>query len=265
MSARVLFVDDETRVLDGLRRTLFAQRVDWKCDFANDGIAALQLIDRTPYDAVVADMNMAPMDGTELLCQVRDRRPATLRFVLSGHIGTEMAVRALSVAQQLLSKPCDTRALVDAIESGVAVQRRLSDPLIRTMIGRLKALPAAPRVYSQITAALLHPLCDARRIASILARDPGLAANVLHLANSAFFNTGGRSAADLGQAVARVGLATIADLVLATEVFDASANGAAADRLRNRSLFASRLAARIAAGRSDAGLAATAALLCDIG
>ena len=265
MTARVLFVDDESRVLQGLRRTLFVSDAPWQCDFADSGASALQMMGSVQYDAVVTDMSMQPMDGAELLRQVREWRPGTLRFVLSGHVETDAAIRALQVAQQWLSKPCDTRTLIDAIQSGIAVQRRLSDPVVRTTLGRLRTLPAAPQIYVQVSAALLHPNCDARRIASILMRDPALAANVLHLAHSAFFSGTGRQAADLNEAVIRVGLSAIADLVLATEVFDSKSQGPAADALRHRALRASRLASRIAGGRADAGFATTAALLADIG
>ena len=265
MNPRVLFVDDEPRVLHALRRSLYAHKIAWEADFADTGAAALHLLDRAHYDVIVTDMSMAPMDGSELLRQVRDRRPATLRYVLSGHVETDAAVRALSVAQQLLSKPCDTRVLVEAVQSGLAVQQRLADPWVRAMVGRIRTLPAAPQVHAQISAALLDPRCDARRIAEILAHDPAIAANVLHLANSAFFNSAGRPAADLLQAVTRVGLNAVGDLVLATEVFDQRVHGPSANRLRGRALLASRLAQRIAAGKPYASTAATAALLADIG
>lgn len=261
--ARILFVDDETLVLQGLRRTLFALNVPWRVDYATDGVTALEKLEQAPYDAVVADMSMGPMDGAELLRQIRERHPATLRFVLSGHVEGDSAIRALQAAQQLLPKPCDGRMLVDAVEAGVAVQRRLTDPVVHALLGRIKTLPAAPRIHAEVTAALANPRCDARRIAAILARDPAIAANVLHLANSAYFNSNGRCASNLDQAVIRVGLATIADLVLATEVFSAS-SGAAADELRNRSLAASRLASRIAAGKPEAAMASTAALLANV-
>ncbi len=264
LPARILFVDDEALVLQGLRRTLFALNVPWEVDYATDGASALAKLQDAPYDAVVTDMNMEPMDGAELLRRVREQQPATLRFVLSGHVEGDAAVRALQVAQQLLAKPCDGRMLVDAVDAGIAVQRRLADPVVHNLLGRIKTLPAAPRVHAEVTAALAHPRCDARRVAGILARDPAIAANVLHLANSAYFNGNGRSAANLDQAVTRVGLATIADLVLATEVFAPNLYGAAAERLRNRSLVASRLAARMAAGKPEASMASTAALLADI-
>lgn len=40
---RVLFVDDEARILDGLRRMLRPMRNEWQMEFAPGGEAALQM------------------------------------------------------------------------------------------------------------------------------------------------------------------------------------------------------------------------------
>ena len=265
MNPRVVFVDDEPRLLQGLRRSLYARGSTWRAEFVESAAAALVLLEKEPCDAIVTDMQMMPMNGADLLGEVRERWPATLRFVLSGHVATESAVHALQVAHQLLSKPCDVGVLVAAVERGIAVQNRLSTTLVRATLGRLKTLPAAPRVHARMAAALIDPQCDARTISNILDCDPALSANVLHLANSAFFTCGGRVSSNVRHAVARIGLATVSDLVLATEVFDLNAQGPHSDAMRDRAIHASRIAAMIARGGPYGAAAPTAALLADVG
>jgi HD-like signal output (HDOD) protein/CheY-like chemotaxis protein len=261
---RALFVDDESRVLDGIRRNLFAQGLRWETAFATSGAQALHLLAEKSYDVIVTDMRMAPMDGVVLLKCVRDGWPSMLRIVLSGHTHAGTPILALQLAHQLLSKPCDTLALVDAIRSGMAMQSLLADPTLRDIVGRLKSLPAAPKIHADITATLLKPGCDARRIAEIIGRDPGLALKVLHMANSAFFPAN-RPASDVYAAVARIGMDNVNNLVLANEVFDTAAHGRLAETLCDRGLRASRIAAHIARDRPDSGMVATAALLTDVG
>lgn len=53
---RVLFVDDNQRVLDGLRRSVRTQRVAWTAEFSDSGRDALDRLANAPFDAVVADM-----------------------------------------------------------------------------------------------------------------------------------------------------------------------------------------------------------------
>ena len=87
---------------------------------------------------------------------------------------------------------------------------------------------------------------------------------MLQLSNSAFFNNG-RAIADLRGAVTRLGLATLRDLVLASEVFALpGVSNSERNALQSRALLASRLAAKMLPAAS-AELGATAALLADIG
>ena len=68
----VVFVDDEPGVLHGIERMLLAQRVPWDVFCIPDPQEAIELIDRTPVDVVVADLKMPRIDGAELLRHVRE-------------------------------------------------------------------------------------------------------------------------------------------------------------------------------------------------
>ncbi len=120
---RVLFVDDERLILDGLRRTLGSQRQVWDVDFVDSGVAALErMAGAEPYDAVVTDFRMPGMDGGQLLRAVRDLHPDTARLVLTGHTDRDDLIGVLSVANCFLDKPCDRGLLIDAIEHALAVR-----------------------------------------------------------------------------------------------------------------------------------------------
>jgi HD-like signal output (HDOD) protein/CheY-like chemotaxis protein len=262
---RVLFVDDERRVLVGIERMLFGMGRDWEILLAGSGEEALAEFERGPIDVVVSDMRMPGMDGAELLKRVQQRSPSTLRMLLSGHTETDAAMRALSVAQQFLSKPCEAQTLVDTIEAAVALRNLLADPAIGETVGRMKRLPAAPHVFAKLNQALQDPNCDARQIGAILAEDPAMTAKVLHMANSAFFPSAGRAVTDLKTAVTRIGSTMIRNLVLAAEVFAQDASRSDVAVLQKQALLSSMLASRLAAGRSDADAIGIAALLANVG
>jgi len=95
---RVLFVDDEPRILEGLRRMLRSQRNEWEMAFAPGGGAALAIMEAAPFDVVVSDMRMPEMDGATLLTQVRNLYPQVVRIVLSGHAELSAALRVVPVA-----------------------------------------------------------------------------------------------------------------------------------------------------------------------
>ena len=56
MKKRILFVDDEPNVLQGLRRMLRGMRHEWDMTFAENGQVALALMADSPFDVIVSDM-----------------------------------------------------------------------------------------------------------------------------------------------------------------------------------------------------------------
>lgn len=161
--------------------------------------------------------------------------------------------------------PLTPEVLLEAVTSLEELRDLLSNPRLRAAIGRIEKLPSPPHLYLS----LMHALegddgADAADIAKLIASDPAIAAKVLQLCNSAFFS-GGRSITDLRTAVTRLGVATLRDLVLASEVFSVQTlTPAERTAMQRRALLSSRLAAKVLPPTS-AELGSTAALLADIG
>jgi CheY-like chemotaxis protein len=72
---RILFVDDEPVVIEGLQRMFFNMRREWDVQFGNDGQEALKIMAEAPTDVIVSDMRMPEMNGAELLSEVMRRHP----------------------------------------------------------------------------------------------------------------------------------------------------------------------------------------------
>lgn len=64
---RILFVDDEVRILEGLQRMLRPQRHEWQMDFAPGGKPALRMLEASSFDVIVSDMRMPEIDGASFL------------------------------------------------------------------------------------------------------------------------------------------------------------------------------------------------------
>ena len=119
---RILFVDDDQRVLTALQRMLRPLRDEWEVSFASGAEHALALLAAQPFDAVVSDMRMPGMDGAELLARVEQQCPSAARIVLSGYSEPEGMRRAHAVAHETLSKPCDRETLRAVVRRAVAKQ-----------------------------------------------------------------------------------------------------------------------------------------------
>lgn len=119
----VLFVDDETAVLDGLRRAL--HNAQFRTLYAQSGFQALEIVDSGEVDIVVADEMMPGMSGSEFLAIVRRRHPHLVRIILSGQASLERVIAAINAGQihRFLTKPMDAVQLRDILEQYLGALR----------------------------------------------------------------------------------------------------------------------------------------------
>jgi HD-like signal output (HDOD) protein/ActR/RegA family two-component response regulator len=266
---RILFVDDEVRVLEALRRMLHPLRFEWQMEFAPGGEAALALMESSTFDVIVSDMRMPGMDGATLLTEVRERYPQTVRIVLSGHTEMETALRAVPVAHQFLAKPCDGEMLRVAIERSCHLQALLNDKSVRGCVGALGDLPALPRIYDGLTQALSEPDASLQKIAEIVAQDVGISAKILQLANSAFFGVS-KSVTNIQNAVSYLGFNTLRCLVLSVEVFrvfkvKSPVSGFSLDALQRHATLTAHIVAHLPVPKHLMDIAIVSCMLHDVG
>lgn len=266
---RVLFVDDEPRILEGLQRMLRTQRNVWEMNFAGSGEEALALMEAAPYDIVVSDMKMPRMDGAMLLEIVREKYPRSLRIVLSGYTELEASYRAVPVAHQFLLKPCDADKLRIAIERGTLLIDLLANKALATTIGSLQELPSAPQTYMELRTELGSEEPSIKRIVAIIEKDVAIAAKVLQLVNSAFFGIP-REVTDIQTAVTLIGSNILHHLVLSIEAFRAFRSGRpipgfSLDAFDSHSQLSARIASALVQKESLSKGLVIATLLHDIG
>ncbi|MEJ5237871.1 MAG: response regulator [Limisphaera sp.] len=215
---RILFVDDEPMVLDGLRRALRSMRTQWIMEFATSGAEALARLEKSPFDVLVSDMRMPGMNGVELLRAVMQRWPEVVRLILSGQADEQQILQCVGLAHQYLAKPCDPESLRSAIHRATVAGHSLNNPRLRQLLGRLDHLPSVPRLYEELLQKLEDPETTLEELAAVVARDPAMTAQILKLVNSAFFGLP-HTVADIQEAVGFLGLNTLKTLVLALHAF----------------------------------------------
>ena len=266
---RILFVDDEQNILDGLKRKLRRWRGEWTLSFASSGEAALETMDQDPSDVVVSDMRMPGMDGATLLTHVKDRYPGTIRIVLSGYSEQELAMRTVSVAHQFLTKGCEVDRITEVIERACSLRALLDSEELKRFIGSVDSLPSIPQVYDELTKALANPDVTTEEVAAIVEQDAGLTTKILQLVNSSFFGLP-RTIASVHEATMYLGLNTVRNLTMSHEVFrkfDAATcpAGFSLEDLHRMSMLTASVARAISPDRITADQAFLGGLLHDIG
>ena len=125
MNPRVLIIDDEVPILNGIKLNLGRT---FDLTLANGGEEALKAVEEEePYEVVVSDMRMPGMTGVEILAKIKSMHPTIQTILLTGHADFEFGgSQALQSGQlfRILSKPCPPNKLKEAIEAAVRAKAR---------------------------------------------------------------------------------------------------------------------------------------------
>lgn len=118
---RLLFVDDEERVLRSLRSVF---RRDYDIYVASSGVEALEILAQQPIDVIVSDQRMPNMTGNELLAKVRHQYPRVMRILLTGYVDKMAIIDTINEGEifRYISKPWK----IDDIKNTVALAAEAS-------------------------------------------------------------------------------------------------------------------------------------------
>jgi DNA-binding response OmpR family regulator len=203
-SGRVLIIDDEAVLRQTLTRIL--QAAGCETTAVASGLQALATLETTAFDLVYLDLHLPepsgapPVDGLQVLKDIRQRYPRLPVILLTGHGSLHSAVEALRLgAADYLLKPFDPAVLVARThvllhEQQIERRRREITEQIAGLQEQLKALdqPATATVAPAPVGAPAYPGSQDRFIKcgglvlDLQARRAVIGATVLSLPPAAF-------------------------------------------------------------------------------
>jgi response regulator RpfG family c-di-GMP phosphodiesterase len=143
MNNKILFVDDDANLLEGIQRTL---RKQFSVEIAIGGAEGLKKLTETgPYAVLVVDMQMPGMSGLEFLRRAQTEAPHSVRIMLTGNSDSKTPTDAVNDGRvfHFLTKPCPAPVLVPALEAGLEqyrIETAERDLLENTLGGAVKVL-----------------------------------------------------------------------------------------------------------------------------
>ena len=186
---RILFVDDEPRIISGLRRRMHSWRTEWETFGAQGGSEALDILSHNEI-VIVSDMRMPGMMGYDLLEEVRKRHPRAIRLALSGQASKVDVDQCVGAAHRFLSKPCGAETLEEALSRARVLMEMPLPDRFKTTIRRLQALPSLPAAYDFLRRELDTEAPTSQAVAAAVSQDIAISLRVLQLVSSSFYAAG---------------------------------------------------------------------------
>jgi two-component system nitrogen regulation response regulator NtrX len=112
----ILIIDDEPAIRKALREILEYESFEVK--EAEDGAAALKLVEKENFDLIFCDVKMPRMDGIELLTKMKEKGVESPVVIMTGHGNVETAVEALKKgAYDFIQKPLDLNRILVTVRN----------------------------------------------------------------------------------------------------------------------------------------------------
>jgi DNA-binding NtrC family response regulator len=115
MSEKVLLVDDEEDFLDAVAERMRARGIE--VSTTTSARDALEMIEQKSYDAIVMDLMMPELEGTEALKAIKNRNGELQVILLTGYVTPEQVHQAMKFgAMDIIEKPPDLDVLIEKIK-----------------------------------------------------------------------------------------------------------------------------------------------------
>ncbi len=149
MTFKILWVDDDSNILDSARR-LFKSS-PWELVATSTAHDAREMILRETFAAIVADQRLQAASGVDLLEFVKEKAPSTSRILLTGAVEVEVLEEAVNRGHvfRFVSKPWDNEQLLVDIAKAVEHHQ-----LKTTQSSLLKEVSSQNRQLERLTSGL---------------------------------------------------------------------------------------------------------------
>ena len=109
---RILVVEDEFYARKSLVDTILTFDPSFYIEEAEDGLEALEKVEHSRFELIIADIRMPVMDGMEMARKIRAEHPEILVAMLTGYAEFDYAITALRIGVcEFLLKPVENDRL----------------------------------------------------------------------------------------------------------------------------------------------------------
>jgi len=210
----ILFVDDEPQILRSYKRSF--RKTGFTLLFAESGEEAVQLIEKESIDLIITDYRMPYMNGLEVLTYIQEKWPEVMRVIVSGQVEKKISIEIVTrnIAHSFLTKPWDNSNLHSIVINLLEFRRSVYYQHLTDLFNSKLKIPVLSETYNSVLQAYEEGK-DLPHIGTIINRSPGFTAEILHIANSAFFSL---DTTDINKALSFIGEDGVKTALLLSEL-----------------------------------------------
>ncbi|TAJ54806.1 MAG: response regulator [Nevskiaceae bacterium] len=157
----VLLVDDEERILRSLAM-LF--RLQYEVRATTDAHEALRIVENERVHVIVSDQKMPIMRGADLLRQVKEKSPHTMRLLLTGYSELDAVVDSVNEGEifRFLNKPWDANEIRSTVAQAAQIARASFDaPPAPVLEAPPQSAPSSQQLFTG-TGSFVVPMASER-------------------------------------------------------------------------------------------------------
>ncbi|MFZ4856261.1 MAG: sigma-54-dependent transcriptional regulator [Desulfuromonadaceae bacterium] len=118
-NCRLLIVDDEAVIRDGLKRVLEGE--SFVVETCSSGYSAIETMQQNDFDLIITDLKMPGMSGIEVLKSVRTLQPHIPVILITGYAAVDTAVEAMkNGASDYIAKPFVPALLLEKVRHALS-------------------------------------------------------------------------------------------------------------------------------------------------
>ncbi|WP_319778852.1 response regulator [Maridesulfovibrio sp.] len=218
-SKNILFIDRDTAQLEALDKSMASMKKRWQVYYASTKEEIMDLLRTRPFDIIAMDFKIDGFKDDELLEEIKNRQPGSIRFIISESINSENCLKFVKYAHQFITKPYTESELLGKIKKGLRLKHVFLNERAAKGIASIEELPTMPDLFVQLERELSKDDVMISNIGKLIGEDMSMTAGLLKLVNSPFFGLYSR-VTNPEQAVTLLGLDNLKGLVLGIHLFN---------------------------------------------
>lgn len=238
----ILFLDDERTILRRIKNIF--KEDDFQCIYENQCSCALDIIKAQSVDLLVVDIHRFEDECNALLERVSEEYPHILRVGIINFVDQMLTKELLeeNLVQHIIFKPWKDEEFHEEIHKILKAKASIHQKSVLEFMNQIQALPTLPPLYHTLKD-MIKAHAPIGQVSDLVQEDPALTAFILKVANSAYY---GRKTGSVDQAIMKIGLCTLKDIVLGYSVFNfISRDHKQLEHIRQKAILTNRMMTEI--------------------